>query len=414
MPSHLRPLLGIAALLAIGVLFSANRRRIRPRVVLPALACQMLAGLLMLGVAQGRDALAAVARGVSWVISFGHAGIDFVFGALAGPDLARLVPSAAFIFALHVLPQIIYLSALISVLYHYKVMQLIARMLGGLLTRTLGVSSVEGFSAVMAMFLGQTEVPIAIRPYLAGLSQAELFSALSSGTASISMSMLGAYAGLGVPMDDLLAASFMAIPGGLLYAKILMPASQVHQHIPPAGELDEIRSANLFDALAVGASNGLKVVLSVTAMLIAFISAIALLDALLGLSGRQIGLPGLSLSGAIGFLLKPLVWLLGTPWDQCQALAGIIGTKIVVNEFVAYGSLSPLIHAHALDARVLAIASFAVCGFANLSSIGILIGAFGSQCPERRQDVAILGGRAVLAGTLSNLTSAAIAGLVMS
>ncbi len=414
MTVHLRPLLGIAVLLLTGIVFSSDRRRIRARVIGPALLCQIAAGLVMLGLPAGRAALSHVAGAVSWVADFGQAGIAFVFGALASPELTKNLSGGGFIFAISVLPQIIYLSALIAVLYHYNIMQIMARGIGAILTRLIGVSTVEAFSAAMAMFLGQTEVPIAIHPYLASLSRSELLSAMSSGTASISMSMLAAYAGLGVPVEYLLAASCMAMPGGLLFAKLLMPSDGREQPRLTVTETAEIRSANLFDALAVGAGNGLRVAISVAAMLIAFISTIALLNAVLGGIGHQAGFDDLSVGTIMGFVLRPVIWLLGVPWDQSNVVAGIVGTKIAVNEFVAYGNLTPFYQHHLLAPQTLAIASFALCGFANLSSIGVLIGAFGSQCPERRQEVARLGWRAVLAGTLSNLTSAAIAGMFIA
>ena len=294
-------------------------------------------------------------------------------------------------------------------------MQVLARGIGMVLARLTGVSTIEAFSAATAMFLGQTEVPIAIHPYLARLSRSELLSVMSSGTASISMSMLAAYSGLGVPMEYLLAASFMAMPGGLLFAKILVPARPgPADDTPHPTSTAEMRSANVFDALAVGATNGMRVAVAVCTMLIAFISTIALLNALLGLAGAGLGYPGLSISGFLGFLLRPLIWLLGVPWDQCRVVAGIIGTKIAINEFVAYGDLTPYLTQATLPRQTLAVASFALCGFANLSSIGVLIGSFGSQCPERRKDVAALGWQAVLAGSLSNMTSAAIAGIFIS
>ncbi|MCH4022023.1 MAG: NupC/NupG family nucleoside CNT transporter [Acetobacter sp.] len=414
MTVHLRPLLGIAALLLVGVVFSSDRRNIKPRVILPALTCQFAFGLLMLGVPAGRAALSALAGSISWVADFGHVGISFVFGALANPELTRNISGAGLIFAINILPQIIYLSALIGVLYHYNVMQLVARGIGAVLTKLIGVSTVEAFSSAMAMFLGQTEVPIAIRPYLMSLSRSELLSAMSSGTASISMSMLAAYAGLGVPVTYLLAASFMAMPGGLLFAKLIMPSDGKERNDLTQVETREIRSANVFDALAVGAGNGLKVAVSVAAMLIAFISTIALLNAILGIIGHKTGFPDLSVGTLFGCVLRPVIWLLGVPWDQSSIVAGIVGTKIAVNEFVAYGSLAPFYTHQGLTPQALAIASFALCGFANLSSIGVLIGSFGSQCPERRQEVARLGWQAVLAGTLSNLTSAAIAGMFIS
>ena len=410
----LRGWVGIAALLAIAVLFSLDRRRIDLRTVVSALSLQFAIGALILFVPPGRRALHAVSLVVNDVLGYGNDGIAFLFGGLVGESMFTLFPNGGFVFALRVLPQIIYISALIAVLYHVGVMQLLARVLGGGVRALLGTSVIESFSAVTTIFLGQSEMPIAIRPFVPLLTNAELFAVMSSGTASVAGSVLAGYAGLGVSLEYLLAASFMAIPGGLLFAKLLLPSSEPSRVVDLRLGFEAHRPANLFEAVAIGTGNGVRVAVAVGSMLIAFIGLIACLNGLVGWLGHLFGADGLSLQQLLGWAFAPLAWLIGVPWSASVPIGGIIGQKVVFNEFVAYVALSPMIHAHSLDEHSLAIASFALCGFANFSSIGILLAGFGSVAPARRTEVARLGLRAVLAGTLSNLMSATIAGIFIS
>lgn len=410
----LHGLAGIAALVAIAVLFSLDRRRIDLRTVLSALLLQCAIGALILFVPPGRRALHGVSLVVNDVLGYGNDGIAFLFGDLVGGRMPALFPDGGFIFALRVLPQIVYISALIAVLYYLGAMQLLARLLGGGVRTLLRTSVIESFSAVTTIFLGQSEMPIAIRPFVPLLTRAELFAVMSSGTASVAGSVLAGYAGLGVSLDYLLAASFMAIPGGLLFAKLLLPSGEPSQVTNLRLDFDERRPANLFEAIAIGTGNGVRVAVAVGSMLVAFIGLIACLNGLVGWVGGLFGVDGLSLQRMLGWVFAPLAWLIGVPWQASVLVGGIIGQKVVFNEFVAYVSLSPMIRAHSLDTHSLAIASFALCGFANLSSIGILLAGFGAVAPGRRAEVARLGLRAVLAGTLSNLTSATIAGIFIS
>ncbi len=422
----LRGLAAILFFVAVGVAFSTSRRAIRPRVVLAALAAQFLVGAVVLFVPPGRAALHAVSALVGDVLACGAEGTAFLFGPLVGPDMQRVFPGGAFIFAFQVLTEIIYVSALISVLYHFGIMQRLAEVIGSLLRRIIGTSIVESFSAVITIFIGQSEMPVAIAPYLPRITDAELFAVMCSGTASVTGSVLAGYAALGVPMDYLIAASFMAVPGGLLFARLLMPATEpplitdmralrepADIEIPDTATGKPHGSANVFEAIATGAAAGTQVAVAVAAILVAFIGLIALVNRILAAAGTMLGFGALSLAGLLGHAFAPLAWLIGVPWDEAGTIGGIIGQKLAFNEFVAYVSLSPHIQAATLDRHSIAIASFALCGFANLSSIGILIGAFGSVIPERRSFVARMGARAVLAGSLSNLTSAAIAGLFM-
>ena len=410
----LRGLPGILLLLAVGMLCSTDRRRIRPRTVLAALLCQFLLGALILFFPPGRAALRAASGVVDAVLGYGNDGIVFLFGDLVGPRMAGLFPDGGFVFGLRVLPQIIYVSALIAVLYYWGVMQALARVVGGAVRRLLGTSRIESFSAVTTIFLGQSEMPVALKPYVPLLTGAELFALMSSGTASVAGSMLAGYAALGVRIDYLLAASVMAIPGGLLFAKLLVPSTEPSRINTLGVSFDGRRPTNLFEAIAVGAGNGVHVAVAVGAMLIAFIGLIACLNGLVGLVGGWLGLPGLSLQSMLGAVFAPLAWTIGVPWQEARPIGGIIGQKLVFNEFVAYVQLSPLIRTSAVSAHAIAIASFALCGFANFSSIGILLAGYGAVAPERRSEVARLGLRAVLAGTLSNLMSATIAGMFIA
>ncbi|MCQ8280007.1 NupC/NupG family nucleoside CNT transporter [Acetobacteraceae bacterium KSS8] len=412
--SVLRGLPGLVLLLLVAFAFSTDRRRIAPRTVLSALALQIALGALVLFVPPGRWALGVASDAVNAVLGYGQQGTAFLFGDLVGPHMAALFPGGGFVFALRVLPQIIYISALIALLYHFGIMQRLARGLGGLVRLLLGTSRIESFSAVTTIFLGQSEMPVALRPYVASLTRAELFTVMSSGTASIAGSVLAGYAGLGVPLPYLLAASVMAIPGGLLFARILMPATEPTRVTTLDVPFDGKRAANLFEAISIGTGNGVHVAVAVGAMLVSFIGLIALLDGLIGLAGGLVGLHHLSLEAIMGRVFAPVAWLIGVPWAESQTVGGIIGQKLVFNEFVAYVSLSPMIHAHTISAHAIAICSFALCGFANFSSIGILLAGYGAVAPERRAEVARMGIRAVLAGTLSNLMSATIAGMFIS
>lgn len=424
----LRGLAGVALLLAIGLAFSTNRSAIRLRPVIAALATQIGIGAIVLFVPPGRIALHAVSTVVGQVLSCGAQGSAFLFGALVSPKMGDVFPGEGFIFAFQVLPEIIYVSALIAVLYHFGIMQRLAEVIGFAVSKLIGVSIAQSFSAVITIFIGQSEMPVAIAPYLSRLTRAEMFAVMCSGTASVTGSVLAGYAALGVPMDYLLAASFMAIPGGLLFAQILMPETET----PLIVDMRDTSSAsttagnaledapggatsNVFEAIANGTAAGTRVAVAVGATVIAFVGLIALLDRALGAAGHALHIGGtLSLSGLLGEVFAPLAWLIGTSWHDSGVVGTLIGQKTAFNEFVAYGSLASHLHTGDLEPRSIAIASFALCGFSNVSSIGILIGAFSSVIPERKAFVCRMGARAVLAGCLSNLTSAVIAGLFIS
>jgi len=401
----------VVVLLAVGLLFSTNRRAISPRVVLSALALQVALGALVLFVPWGRAALAAAAALVQTVLGYGDRGTAFLFGGLVEPRMVELFGGSGFILAFRILPQILYVSALIAVLYHFGIMQAAARAIGAVLRRVIGTSPIETFAAVVTIAIGQSEIAIALRPFLAALTSAELFAVMSSGAASTAGTILAGYAALGVPMEYLLAASVMAIPGGLLYAKILVPTTEPTRIVSTRVTFGEARAVNVVEAAADGTQKGLAVAVSVGAMLIAFTGLIALVNGFAGWAGGVFGYPALSLEGVLGAVFAPLAWLLGVPWAEAGFVGGALGQKIAFNEFLAYAQLSPTLKAGTLDPRTGAILCFALCGFANLTSVAIQLASLSSLAPERRPEIARFGLRAILAGTLSNLTSAALAGL---
>ncbi|MFT8717319.1 MAG: nucleoside transporter C-terminal domain-containing protein [Gluconobacter potus] len=391
----------MAGLLFLGALLSTNRRAIDWSLVGRALLLQMLIAAVVLWVPAGAHGLHLMSDAVTKVLSYGDVGSAFLFGGLVGPKMNGLFGNDSFVFALKVLPEIVYVAALLGLLQHWGVLQFLSKLIGGALSRVLGTTGLESFSAVLTIFLGQSEMPIALQTCLAEMSEGELATVLCSGTSSIAGSVLAGYASLGVPMENLLAASFMAIPGGLLFSRILFPGPR-RSDAKIAGA--DHGHHSMFEAIADGAMNGAKIAVAVGSVLIAFVGLIALANGILGAVG-------LSLARILGTVFAPFAWLLGVPWSECVVAGGLLGQKIAFNEFVAYVNLSPLIHAHALSQRTITILSFALCGFANISTIGILIGAFGSAEPRRRTDVASLAVRAVAAGTLSNAMSAVIAGL---
>ncbi|STY50387.1 Putative pseudouridine transporter [Mannheimia haemolytica] len=382
------------------------------RTVLGALALQVAIGALVLYVPAGRDALNAMATGVSKVISYGNEGISFLFGGLVSDKMFEVFGGGGFVFAFRVLPVIVFFSALISLLYYIGVMQWVIRILGGLLQKALGTSKAESMSAAANIFVGQTEAPLVVKPYISKMTESELFAIMAGGLASIAGSVMAGYAGMGVPLTYLIAASFMAAPAGLLFAKIMVPQTEKFRDELEAVDLE--KPANILDAAASGASSGMQLALNVGAMLIAFVALIALVNGILGGIGGWFGYDTLNLGQIFGWVFKPLAWVIGVPWEEAEIAGQMIGLKLAVNEFVGYLEfakyLAPESTVHLTD-KTVAIITFALCGFANFSSIAILIGGIGAMAPSRRGDIARLGIKAVIAGSLANLMSATIAGL---
>ena len=417
----LMSLVGMVVLIALAVLLSENVKAIRLRTVLGAFSIQFLLGAFVLYVPWGRDMLKSVSDGVQSVIDYGQEGISFLFGNLVNFSVEGL----GFIFALQVLPTLIFFSALIAVLYHIGVMQWVIKILGGGLQKVLGTSQAESLSASANIFVGQTEAPLVVGPYVSKMTQSELFAVMCGGLASVAGGVLAGYAAMGVPLEYLVAASFMAAPGGLLFAKLIRPETETSRH--EDDDDDEAANvegaANVFDAAANGAAMGFQLAANVGAMLLAFIGLIALLNGMLSGVGEWFGIQGLTLDSILGWCFAPLAFLIGVPWAEAPFAGALIGQKLILNEFVAYSDFVKYVGDNAavvpatgelITEKTKAIISFALCGFANLSSIAILLGGLGGLAPNRRQDIARMGVKAVAAGTLSNLMAATIAGFFIS
>ncbi|RVZ20029.1 NupC/NupG family nucleoside CNT transporter [Helicobacter pylori] len=408
--SSLFSVVGMAVLFLIAWVFSSNKRAINYRTIVSAFVIQVALGALALYVPLGREMLQGLASGIQSVISYGYEGVRFLFGNLA-PNAKGDQGIGGFIFAINVLAIIIFFASLISLLYYLKIMPLFINLIGGALQKCLGTSKAESMSAAANIFVAHTEAPLVIKPYLKSMSDSEIFAVMCVGMASVAGPVLAGYASMGIPLPYLIAASFMSAPGGLLFAKIIYPQNEaISSHADVSAE----KHVNAIEAIANGASTGLNLALHVGAMLLAFVGMLALINGLLGVVGGVLGMEHLSLGLILGALLKPLAFMLGIPWSQAGIAGEIIGIKIALNEFVGYmqflpylGDNPPLI----LSEKTKAIITFALCGFANLSSVAMLIGGLGSLVPKKKDLIIRLALKAVLVGTLSNFMSATIAGL---
>jgi len=401
--------LGILVLLGIGFLLSTNRGAVNPRTVFGALAIQIVLGALVLYVPIGREILNTITAGIAHVINYANEGIGFLFGGLVSDKMFEVFGGGGFVFAFRVLPIVVFFSSLVAVLYYLGVMQKVIQFLGGGLREVLGTSKTESLSATANIFVSQTEAPLVVKPYIAGMTRSELFAVMVGGLASIAGSVMVGYASMGVELKYLIAASFMAAPGGLLMAKLIVPETETPEENVDVVEEGNDAPANAIDAAATGASNGLKLAVNIGAMLIAFISLIALFNGLVGGIGGWFGYGHLTIQEILGWVFAPIAWLIGVPSVDIQAVGSLIGQKLILNEFVAYSQFLP--HQETMQPISQAITIFALCGFANFASIAVLLGGLGILAPSRRQEVAQLGIRAVAAATLANLMSATIAGL---
>ncbi|WRD94691.1 NupC/NupG family nucleoside CNT transporter [Helicobacter pylori] len=408
--SSLFSVVGMAVLFLIAWVFSSNKRAINYRTIVSAFVIQVALGALALYVPLGREMLQGLASGIQSVIGYGYEGVRFLFGNLA-PNAKGDQGIGGFIFAINVLAIIIFFASLISLLYYLKIMPLVINLIGGALQKCLGTSKAESMSAAANIFVAHTEAPLVIKPYLKSMSDSEIFAVMCVGMASVAGPVLAGYASMGIPLPYLIAASFMSAPGGLLFAKIIYPQNEI---ISSHADVSAEKHVNAIEAIANGASTGLNLALHVGAMLLAFVGMLALINGLLGVVGGVLGMEHLSLGLILGTLLKPLAFMLGIPWSQAGIAGEIIGIKIALNEFVGYmqflpylGDNPPLI----LSEKTKAIITFALCGFANLSSVAMLIGGLGSLVPKKKDLIVRLALKAVLVGTLSNFMSATIAGL---
>ena len=398
-------LLGIVILILIPYLLSENRRLINIRTVAGALLLQILIGALTLYSETGIAILNYCSAAVGSVLENAQGGIEFVFGEVGTLEFG-------FIFAFQVLPIIVFFSSLVSLLYHIGLMGWIIKLVGGTLGAILQTTKAESTSATANIFVGQTEAPLTIRPYLESMSHSELFSIMVGGLSTVAGSVLVGYSLLGVDMNFLIAASFMAAPGGILMAKLMIPEMARESKEEQDFKIEIEKHTNAIEAAAVGATRGMQLAINVGAIVLAFVGLIALTNSLLEGLGNQFNIDNFSLEIILGYLFKPVAFMLGIPWSEAQLAGNLIGQKLVFNEFLAYATFTEEIEN--FDKKSQAIITFALCGFANFSSIGIILGGLGSMIPSRKSEIAQLGVKAVCAGFLANLMSAAIAGFFLS
>jgi len=411
-------LIGIALIIAVAFLISTDRKAIRLRVVGAAFALQAGFAALVLYVPFGRSILNGASAGVSSLLGYAHDGVKFLFGPLADPAIGGTS------FAIAALPVIIFFASLISILYFLGIMPLVIRWIGGALEKVTGISKVESLCAASNIFVGQSESPLVIRPYIAALTPSQLFCVMTVGLAGVAGTILAAYASMGIRIDYLVAAAFMSAPGGIFMAKMIMPdpkgttlaeedaiVDAPADDIPVEVPHDEEKPANIIMAASQGAQTGVKLAVAVGAMVLAFVALIALANGIIGGFAGLFGLQGVTLQSLLGYVFAPIFYLLATPdWHEAMQAGGLFGSKIVLNEFVAFIDLG---QATTLSARTVAVVTFALCGFANFSSIAIQMAVTGGLAPSQRPVIARLGIRALAAGSLSNLMSAALAGLFL-
>ncbi len=407
---HYTGILGLFTMLALAFAFSTNRRAIRIKTVAWGLGLQIVFAIFVLKVQFGRDMFQRIGDAANKVLSYSFFGSEFVFGPIGKQN-----SNIGFIFAFQVLPVVIFICALFAILYHIGIMQIVIRIAAWLMTRIMGASGAESLNVAASIFMGQTEAPVTIRPFLPDLTRSELMTVMTSGMAHVSGSIMAAYFAFGAEPRHVLSAVIMTAPGTILVSKMLVPETQeprtAGKVVMPEKEAEKEKEENLLGAIARGTSDGLHMALNIGAMLIAFIALIHLLDGLMGGIHNHIGWFPSTVEGPLGVLLSPLAWLIGIPWRDCPAIGNLLGTRMVLNELVAFSMLGP--QRATLDPRSFTIATFALCGFANLSSIGIQIGGIGALAPNRRGDLAKLGIRAMLAGTMANLMSASIARMLL-
>lgn len=408
-----QPLVGLALILGAAFLFSTDRRAIKPHLILWGLGLQFLLAVLILRTAAGRATFQLLGDRIRQLLDYSAVGAQFVFGPLGsrevwGDVMTRVLgPSGAqysVIFAFQVLPTIIFIAALFAILYYFGLMQLIVRLFAVVMNRVMGASGAESLNVAASIFMGQTEAPLTIRPYLAGMTMSELMTVMTSGMAHISGGIMAAYIAFGIDPAHLLTAVIMTAPGTLLMAKMFVPETAVPETLGTVRLEVERTDVNVIDAAGRGTAEGLHLALNVGAMLISFVALIALVNAVLGVAG-------LSLQQIFGWVFAPVAWSLGVPWRDAAVIGNLLGTRMVLNEFIAFAELGRL--KETLDPRSVTIATFALCGFANFSSIGIQIGGIGALAPTRRHDLARLGLRAMVAGTLANFVTAIIVGFLL-
>jgi CNT family concentrative nucleoside transporter len=405
-------ILGLLTMLGLAYAFSTNRRAINKKTVAWGLGLQVLFAIFVLKVEIGRLLFQKAGDAVNRLLSYAFAGSQFVFGQLGAQGSPM-----GFFFAFQVLPTVIFIAAFFAVLYHYGIMQLIIKFAAKIMTRFMGASGAESLNVAASIFMGQTEAPLTIRPFLPDLTRSELMTVMTSGMAHVSGGIMAAYIAFGIEPKHLLSAVIMTAPGTILMSKMLVPETEVPKTagrvVMSEEEVNEEKKENLLGAIARGTTDGLGLALNIAAMLISFLALIALTNGILGGIHNKLGVMWFpsSLQQIFGILFAPIAWVIGIPWRDCGAIGGLLGTRMVLNELVAFSMLGP--QKAVLDPRSFTIATFALCGFANFSSIGIQMGGIGALAPNKRGELARLGIRAMLAGTMANLMSASIAGMLL-
>ena len=408
-------ILGLLTMLGLAYAFSTNRRAIRLKTVAWGLGLQLVFAVFVLRVETGRRVFQKAGDVVNRLLSYAFVGSEFVFG-----ELGKQGSHLGFYFAFQVLPTIIFIAAFFAVLYHYGVMQFVIKIAAWIMTRVMGASGAESLNVAASIFMGQTEAPLTIRPFLPDLTRSELMTVMTSGMAHVSGGIMAAYIAFGIEPKHLLSAVIMTAPGTLLMAKMLVPETEqpktAGRVVMSEDEEKTEKEENLLGAVALGTTDGLHLALNIAAMLISFLALIALTNGILGgmhnwLAGHGILWFPASLEKIFGVLFAPIAWVIGIPWHDCGVIGNLLGTRMVLNELVAFSMLGPM--RAGLDPRSFTIATFALCGFANLSSIGIQIGGIGALAPNKKSELARLGIRAMLAGTMANLMSASIAGMLL-
>jgi len=403
---HLTGILGMLTMMGIAYLFSTNRRAINFKTVGWGLGLQIIFAFLVMRWEYGRLLFQKAGAAVNWLLDFAFYGSSFVFG-----DLGKKGSSMGFFFAFQVLPTIIFIAAVFALLYHWGVMQFVIKQVARVMTRFMGASGAESLNVAASIFMGQTEAPLTIRPFLPDLTKSELMTVMTSGMAHVSGGIMAAYIAFGIEAKHLLAAVIMTAPGTILLAKMLVPETEVPRTGGKVQMAELERDPNALGAIARGTTDGLNLAINVGAMLISFIALLYLADGIFGLVHAHIGWFPSSLEQVLGWVFAPIAWLVGIPWHDCRTIGNLLGLRTVTNELIAFQRLGPL--RTTLDPRSFTIATFALCGFANFSSIGIQIGGIGALAPNRKGDLARLGIRAMVAGTMANLMSASIVGIML-
>src|SRR5271166_1539889 len=405
-------ILGLLTMLSLAYIFSTNRRVISKKTVAWGLGLQVVFAIFVLKIEFGRLLFQKAGDAVNRLLSYAFVGSKFVFGELGAQG-----SSMGFVFAFQVLPTVIFIAAFFAVLYHYGIMQLIIKLAAKVMTRFMGASGAESLNVAASIFMGQTEAPLTIRPFLPDLTRSELMTVMTSGMAHVSGGIMAAYIAFGIEPKHLLSAVIMTAPGTILMSKMLVPETEVPKTagrvVMSEEELDKEKKENLLGAIARGTTDGLGMALNIAAMLISFLALIALLDGLMGGIHNRLGMVWFpsTLQQVFGVLFAPVAWVIGIPWHDCAAIGNLLGTRMVLNELVAFSMLGP--QRAVLDPRSFTIATFALCGFANFSSIGIQMGGIGALAPNKKGELARLGLRAMLAATMANLMSASIAGMLI-